>query len=106
MAKDDTTLGVLAHVLGILIGWLGPLIIYLVADNENVKNHARAALNWQLSLIIYLLISFVLMFVLIGFLTALIVLILDLVFSIMAAVKAGEGKVWKYPMAIPFFKVQ
>lgn len=40
MAKD-TTLPILAHVLGFFVGFLGPLIILLVSENdENAKKHA------------------------------------------------------------------
>ncbi len=99
---NDKTLCVLAHVLGLLTGFLGPLIILLASPDHRAKQHARMALNWQISLIIYMIVSFVLMLVLIGFLFILILAVLDLVFCIMAAVKAGDGIAWKYPLAIPF----
>lgn len=103
MAKgNDKTLAVLAHILGLVTGFLGPLIIYLVAQDESAKHHAKYALNWQISLIIYLVVSIILIFVYIGFFTLIALMILNLVFSIMAAVKAGENVLWKYPLAIPF----
>ena len=101
--KNDTTMPVLAHVLGIVVGFLGPLIIMLVAEDENAKNHAKEALNWQISLIIYMIVAFILIFIFIGILLIIALAVLNVVFGIMAAVKAGEGKLWKYPLAIRFF---
>ncbi len=111
MAKDNT-LKIMTHILGYFTSFIGPLIIYFVADNEGDKNHAKKALNWQISFLIYLfaggIIGFMLIFVLIGivflplFLIAL--SILDIVFCIMAAVKASRDELWDYPLAIPFVK--
>ena len=79
------------------------LIGYL-SDKYN-KKHAKAALNWQFSALIYTIISFVLIIVLIGIVLLVVIGVLNLVFSIIAAVKAGNGEVWKYPLSIKFFKV-
>jgi uncharacterized Tic20 family protein len=46
------------------------------------------------------------MIILIGFLGLVVFSILNLIFSIIGAVKASEGKFWKYPISIPFFKVK
>ena len=107
MASSDTkTMSVLAHVLGLFVGFLGPLIIYLVSEDNTTKNHARYALNWQISAAIYFLVSFVLIFVIIGFFTMVAVGIVNLIFCIMAAVKASHGELWKYPLSIQFLKVK
>jgi hypothetical protein len=103
--KQDTTLPVLTHILGLFTGFLGPLIILLVTQDKNSKNHAKYALNWQFSLMIYFFVSIILAFVLIGFLFLFALFVLDLIFSIMAAVRAGDNKLWQYPLAIHFFKV-
>lgn len=98
---DDRSLMILAHVLGLLTGFLGPLILYAVTEDPEVKRHARMALNWQISLLIYLFVSFVLVFFLIGFILVPIVLLLDLVFCVIAAMRASEGIAWPYPLTIP-----
>ncbi|NQV91144.1 DUF4870 domain-containing protein [Candidatus Woesearchaeota archaeon] len=104
--KNDTTLPVLTHILSWLTGFLGPLIILLATKDKNAKNHARLALNWQFSMLIYVVISMILMFVFIGFLTLFALAVMNIIFCIVAAVKAGNGILWKYPMSIPFFKQQ
>ncbi len=104
--KQDNTLPIITHIIGYFTSFIGPLIILIAAEDKNAKNHARLALNWQLSAMIYIIISIPLMFVLIGFLTLFVVIILDVIFCIMAAVKASEGKLWTYPLSIPFTQIQ
>lgn len=105
MSKEDArVMSILAHVLGIFTGFIGPLIIYLVATDKTSKVHAKNALNWQISVIIYWIISFILMIVLVGFLLMVVLMILNLVFCVLAAVNASKDKVWKYPLSFNFFK--
>ena len=104
--KNDTTMPVLTHILAWVTGFLGPLIILLATEDTNAKNHARMALNWQFSYLIFVLVSIPLMFVLIGFLTMFALIIMNTIFCIVAAVKAGDNVLWKYPVSIPFFKEQ
>ena len=49
MAKEDNTLGILSHLLGLFTGFLGPLIIFLATDDKKGKNHSKLALNWMAS---------------------------------------------------------
>lgn len=104
MTKEDKTLEILAHILGILTGFIGPLIIFLSSENKKVKQHAKNSLNWQISFIIYMFVSMILIFILIGILTAFALVIINLTFSIIAAIRAGEGKIWKYPFTINFVR--
>lgn len=106
IGKESSTLPILAHILGLLTGWLGPLIILLATNEEPAKNHARMALNWQLSFVIYALVSALLALIFVGFVLLIAISILDTVFCIIAAVKAERGELWKYPVTIPFLKVQ
>jgi len=105
MAKQqERTLGILSHVLGLFTSFIGPLIIYLASEDKFSKDQAKEALNWQFSLIIYSIISAILMIILIGFLLIIALGIMNLVFSIIAAIKASEGKTYQYPLTIRFFK--
>ncbi|WP_052050564.1 DUF4870 domain-containing protein [Leptolyngbya sp. KIOST-1] len=101
---NNTSMMALTHILGLLTGFIGPLIIYLTTQEPEVKRHARLALNWQISWMIYFLVSLLLVFVLIGILLLPIVIVLDLVFCIMAAVKASDGVAWQYPLTISLIK--
>ena len=111
MAKQqDTTLPVLAHILGLITGFLGPLIILLAADDEVSKNNARAALNWQLSIIIYVVVAMLLMLTIVLIPLSILIFIalgiMNLVFCIIGAVRAGNGELYAYPLTIPFWKVK
>ncbi len=84
------------------MGFLAPLIIMLVkgSDSAYVRRHAVESLNFQISLLIYLVISFVLAFVLIGFVLMAAVAIFALVVIILATIKAANGEEYKYPLCI------
>ena len=112
---EDKTMGMLAHLLGIFSGFIGPLVIFLVfKDKKNkqfVIDNAKNALNFQLSILIYylscIILIFALIIVLIGFLFIPIMWILGifaLIVEIIGSVKAYGGEVYKYPLAISFFK--
>ncbi|MFP9060269.1 DUF4870 domain-containing protein [Natrialbaceae archaeon A-chndr2] len=93
----DTTFAAITHILALLTWVIGPLIVYLVTEDQFVKENARNALNWQIMFTIYMTVSAVLLLVLIGFVLILILPLLDLVFCIIAAIKASEGEAWTYP---------
>jgi hypothetical protein len=84
------------------MGFLAPLIIMLVKGNDSafVRRHAVESLNFQISLLIYLVVSFILAFVLIGFLLMAVVGIFALVVIILATVKAANGEDYRYPLCL------
>lgn len=83
-----------------------PLVVYLAMrdDSPYVASHARAALNFQLSTYIYILICFPLVFVVIGMPLLFAIGIASLILSIIAAVKASNGELYQYPLTIKFVK--
>ncbi len=101
---DERNLAMVVHILSLFSYFLAPLIIYLIKKDESpfIRDHARNALNFQISLFIYGVVSFILAFILIGFVLLFALGILNIVCCIMAAVAANNGKLYKYPMTIPF----
>jgi uncharacterized Tic20 family protein len=87
-------------------GIIAPIVIWQAKkeDIPDMDEHGRNAVNWVISFVIYVATSAVLCFALIGFVLLPAVLLMNLVFPIVAALKAKDGRVWKYPLAIPFFK--
>ncbi len=60
--------------------------------------------NWIISEVIYFLVSFILCFIFVGFLLLFALAIVAVIFPIIGGIKANDGEVWKYPLAIPFLK--
>jgi uncharacterized Tic20 family protein len=104
-SKEARNMAMLCHLLGI-IGFFAPLVIWLIEKDKHrfVREHGRAAMNYQVSLMIYYFASGALCIVFIGFVLLPVLTILHIVFSIIGAVKASKGKPWRYPIAIPFLK--
>jgi uncharacterized Tic20 family protein len=100
---DEKTLAILSHALTIFAPILAPLIIYLIKKDESkfVTEHAKESLNFQITIAI---IVFGLIITLIGILLVWLVALAALIFVILAAIKASEGKIYRYPFNIRFIK--
>ena len=83
-----------------------PVVMWATNKNESpiINAHGKNVINWIISFIIYAFISALLCLVIIGIPMLMTLFICSIVFTIMGAVKANNGKVWKYPMSIQFFK--
>ncbi|WP_219472317.1 DUF4870 domain-containing protein [Nonomuraea rhizosphaerae] len=99
---DDTTMAMLAHLLGLLVSWIGPLIIYLMKKDESpyVRDQSAEALNFQITMFIGYLVAGLLSIVLIGLILFPIIWIVSLIFHIQAALAANRGENYRYPIAI------
>ena len=110
VTKTDKDFGLLVYAssfIGYLVplgSILGPLIIWLMKREESafVDQCGRSCLNFKLSLLIYVIISAVLALVGIGFILLILLGIFDLVCTVLAIIKASEGKVYRYPLTIKF----
>jgi len=99
--------GLVVPVVGCIIG---PLIVWQIKKEEFpfVDEQGKEAVNFQISMSLYLLISAViwipLSFFCIGVLIPAAISIVDLVFLLIAAVKANNGEHYRYPLTIRFIK--
>lgn len=100
--SDEKTWAWLSHGGFVVGGFIVPLVIMLTKGKESpfVRRHAVEALNWQISAMIYFVVSFVLMLLLIGFLLIVALIVCVYVFGIVAIVKASGGQDWRYPACI------
>jgi len=102
--NEEKSTAMLAHLLG-LLGFLGPLIVFLVVAETNKpfsKKQAKEALNFQLFLLMCHIISSFLWVTFIGLITTPVIVIYGLVFTIIATVKVNSGEDYKYPITIRF----
>ena len=96
-------LGVFLHFPGHV---LAPLIVWLLKRDESpeIDAHGKEALNFQISMLIYNIVAGVFCLVLIGFLILPVLWVLNAVFVIIAAIKAGDGELYRYPLTIRFLQ--
>jgi uncharacterized protein len=123
--SDGTTLAVLCHVGQIFAGVVLALVIRLTegTKNEYVRHHSTEALNFQLTFLIvwlggmlttfgtiavgigfggdegdgsaWFLLPFALMFAALG---------VGIVFAVVDAIRASQGRWWRYPISIRFVR--
>ena len=104
--SDEKLCSALIHLSGVFVYVIGPWVGYLLLRQRGpfVREHAVSALNWQLSVVVYLFASWVLMLAFIGFFLFFAVTVLNVVFSILAAQHAHRGQLYVYPLSIKFIR--
>lgn len=121
VGSDQQMWRVLAHasafiqVIGIP-SLVGPLIVWLMKrDDAAIEPHARAALNFQLSLVIYTVAGFILALLaaitIVGIVVSVVIvlfliilIILELLFALLASLAASRGELYAYPMSLNLIK--
>lgn len=105
--------GMLAHLsafAGLVLPFagsvLGPLLIWYVRREQSafVVEQAKEALNFNICVLIGFTICGVLTLLLVGFLLGIGLLVFWIAATIIAAVKAGEGVRYRYPLSVRFVK--
>lgn len=109
-AGRSSNLAMLAHLGGILtffyIGWVASLVVFLVDRDRGTgaREEARVALNFQLTLLIAMVVGRIIEALpVIGFLGWIITIavgIIGLVLSILAAVTVSRGNSYRYPFTL------
>lgn len=108
LTAEAKQMAMLAHLLGALFGFLGPLIIWLTQKDKHpfIDDQGKEALNFQLTVLIIAVACIVGTIISCGFLFFLpfIPMLLQLIFGIIGCVKANAGEAYRYPMSIHFIK--
>lgn len=124
-----------ATIFYFFIGAVSAFLLWVTHKDKyiNIDNHGRIVLNWLLTFIVVLVALVVVLFILdlCGFFTIsspsfpsspyqvrhisyvgfvflffLLYMILNIIQSIVGAIKAKSGKLWRYPLSIPFIKMR
>lgn len=106
--QDERTWGMVSHLsalVGVIIpfgGIIAPLVIWLVKRDQSayVAEHAKEALNFNITVGIAGVVCWILVFAFIGVPLAITLGIYWLVMTIIAAIKANEGNAYRYPFAL------
>lgn len=101
--SSDKMAALFTHLSGIFLGPIGSGIVYFAASgNPWLKDQARNAFNFQLTILIAWIIVTVLHWVL--FFLYVPLELVNIIFCVIAAIKASNGESWRYPGAIEFLK--
>ncbi len=89
-----------------LAGLILPIVMWASNKDQSelVDAHGKNILNWIISSAIYIVIGIVLIVVIIGIPILVAVGICSLIFTIIGGLKANDGYVYVYPLAITFLK--
>ena len=87
-------------------GIIGPLVCWLSKRDESVWVYinGRNSLNFQLSMLLYMVLAVPLIFIIIGIPIIAFLATLKVICIIIASVRASKGEPFKYPLVIPFIQ--
>ena len=100
---NDKIWSMLSHLSALIgVGFILPLVVYLAMrrESEYVAANAREALNFHISILLYVVCCIPLAFILIGVPMMILIGLGSIVFAIIAAVKASNGDCYHYPLTI------
>ncbi len=109
---DATTFGMLCHLLA-LTGYIipfgniiGPLVVWMMKknDSEFIDACGRDSINFQISILIYMIVAGILVLVVIGIPLLIALGIFNLVCVIIASIKAADGVRYSYPLTLRFLR--
>ena len=112
--KDANMWAMLCHLSALSavftgIGFiLGPLVVWLIKKNQYpvVDDQGKESLNFQISVVIYMIAAWVVTIATFGilFILPIAVGVFDLIMVIIASVRANEGQLYRYPLTMRFLK--
>jgi len=127
---DERSLGgILVHLLGLLTGFIGPILVYAISDHEFTRANARHALNWHVTVFVLSIVAMVTFFLgadeltvggeptelsllpapldtvfgVVGMVLVIIMMVailLTFIYTIVATLKAIFGSIWTYPGSV------
>jgi uncharacterized protein len=85
---------------------LGPLVVWLYKKDEShfVSDQGKEALNFQLTMLLAVIVSCMLIIVLIGIPMLILLGIFNFICIIIGAIKASEGVTYRYPFNLRLIK--
>jgi len=112
---EAKTMGMLAHLLVIFTGFIGPLVIWLVKKDQSpfVNQQGKEALNWGITISLasvacaILTVMFLFVSLSMGSLIGKLqyaVWIVNIVFGILSTMEVNKGNPYRYPVCIRFIK--
>jgi len=87
-------------------GIIGPIICWISRKEESswVDVNGKSSINFQLSILLYMILAAPLCIILIGIPILIFLGILEVVCIVVASIRAAKGESFKYPLSIPFIQ--
>lgn len=87
-------------------GVIGPLIFWLSRKEESawIDGNGKAAMNFNLSILLYCILIIPLCFIIVGFFLIGILMTIKVICVIIASINSAKGERFRYPLAIPFIQ--
>ena len=107
--KEERQWAAFAHLAGLFMliipplgGILGPMIIWIMKKDDMpfVREQGREAINFQITMLLAMLVSGALILVLVGLVLLPLVILTDLVLIIVATLSASDGGAYRYPFSL------
>ena len=104
--SDDRTMAMIGHLGAIVLGFLCPLIVWLMKKDTSkfVDDQGKESLNFQITMFFAYVVCFFLTFLVIGIFLFPLVWLANLILCIMAGLAANKGELYRYPFAIRLIK--
>ena len=98
--------GLVGHLLVGFGHVVAPLVLWLIKREQMpfVNQEGKEAVNFQISITIYLLIAGLSIYVCIGIVLMPAVIVFDIIVVVMACIDSSNGKGYKYPLCIRFIQ--
>lgn len=83
---------------------IGPIVVWSIKRDQYplVDDQGKEAINFQISMLIYFIISAVLILLLVGIPLLIAIFFFRIIITVVAAVKANGGVRYRYPVSIRF----
>ncbi len=96
-SSEDRNLATICHIVAFFTYFIMPLIVWQMNKDKSkfLSEHAKEALNFQITLTIYYLV---------GCLIFPVVLVYEIVYVVLAAHAASRGELYRIPLNIRFIK--
>ena len=104
-SSEERTWAMIAHLTG-LIGFVGPLIVWLVQKDKMpfVDDQGKEALNFQLTVLIAYAVAGATSCFGVGLVVFPVVFVANVVLCIMGGLKANQGESYRYPLTLRLIK--
>jgi uncharacterized protein len=107
---DERTWAMLAHLsalLGMIVPFgnvIAPFLIWRARRDQSafVGEHAKEALNFNLSVLLGVVVCYVLTWLQVGLLLLAVLVLVWFALTLRAAIRASEGFAYRYPLALRF----